>query len=66
MPFSEKTKQLLRYDEGINGAWEEADGSQWQAIFLRWNPGRIAVHLAKSHTPEVCLTAAGHELGFTI
>src|ERR1035438_8988110 len=36
--------------------------SRSQAIFFRWNPGRIAVHLAKSHTPEVCLTAAGREL----
>ena len=34
----------------------------WQAVFLRWNPGRIAVHLAKSHTPETCLTATGREV----
>ena len=31
-------------------------------IFLRWKPGRIAVHLARSHTPDVCLTASGHKL----
>jgi exosortase/archaeosortase family protein len=62
LPFSDKTKQFLRYDEGYNGAWQQGDGQKWQAIFLRWNPGRIAVHLAKSHTPEVCLTAAGREL----
>jgi len=61
--FSEKAKQLLRYDEGLNGSWQTDDSTHWQAIFLRWNPGRIAVHLAKSHTPEVCLTAAGRELG---
>jgi hypothetical protein len=62
LPFSDKTKQLLRYDEGCNGTWEQASEQRWQAIFFRWNPGRIAVHLAKSHTPEVCLTAAGREL----
>ncbi|HLQ50553.1 MAG TPA: hypothetical protein VK129_03590, partial [Terriglobales bacterium] len=62
LAFSEKVKQLLRYDEGLNGSWQTADGMHWQAIFLRWNPGRIAVHLAKSHTPEVCLTAAGRQL----
>ncbi len=62
MPFSDKTKQLLRYDEGYNGIWQEGADQVWQAIFLRWNPGRIAVHLAKSHTPEVCLTAAGQEV----
>jgi hypothetical protein len=62
LPFSDKTKQFLRYDEGCNGTWQQAGEQRWQAIFFRWNPGRIAVHLAKSHTPEVCLTAAGREL----
>jgi hypothetical protein len=52
----------LRYDEGFNGTWQRGNEQRWQAIFFRWNPGRIAVHLAKSHTPEVCLTAAGREL----
>jgi exosortase len=62
LPFSGKTKQFLRYDEGFNGTWQQGSEQRWQAIFFRWNPGRIAVHLAKSHTPEVCLTAAGREL----
>ena len=62
LPFSDKTRQFLRYDEGENGTWQEGADQRWQAIFLRWNPGQIAVHLAKSHTPEVCLTAAGREL----
>ena len=34
----------------------------WQAVFLRWKPGRTAIHLAQNHTPEVCLTAVGHTL----
>ena len=62
LPFSDKTKQFLRYDEGLNGTWQEGENRRWQAIFFHWNPGRIAVHLAKSHTPEVCLTAAGREV----
>ncbi len=62
LPFSDKTKQFLRYDEGYNGTWQQGSEQRWQAIFFRWNPGRIAVHLAKSHTPEVCLTAAGREI----
>jgi exosortase len=62
LPFSDKTKQFLRYDEGCNGTWQKGSEQKWQAIFLRWNPGRIAVHLAKGHTPEVCLTAAGREV----
>jgi hypothetical protein len=62
LPFSDKARQFLRYDEGRNGTWQQDNEERWQAIFLRWNPGRIAVHLAASHTPEVCLTAAGREL----
>ena len=34
----------------------------WQLIYLGWNARRIAAHLARSHTPEVCFTAVGHEL----
>jgi exosortase len=62
LPLPERTKQLLRYDEAGSGAWREDDGTQWQMIYLRWLPGRIAVYLAKSHTPEVCLPAAGHSV----
>jgi exosortase len=60
-PLSDRARQLLRYDEGRSVAWA-ADGIEWQAVFLRWNPGRIALHLAQNHTPEVCMTAAGHTL----
>jgi hypothetical protein len=62
LPFSDQTRQFLRYDEGYNGTWQEGANQRWQVIFLRWNPGRIAVHLAKTHTPASCLTAAGREL----
>ena len=57
----DRTRLILRYDEGRSVAWA-ADGVDWQAVFLRWNPGRTALHLAQNHTPEVCLTAAGHNL----
>ena len=57
----ERARQILRYDEGRSVAWE-TDGIGWQAVFLRWNPGRTALHLAQNHTPEVCMTAAGHRL----
>lgn len=61
LPVPEVTRQILRYDEGRSAAWS-ADGLDWQVVFLRWNPGQTAVHLAKNHTPNVCLTAAGHTL----
>jgi len=60
-PLPDRTRQILRYDNGQSVAWE-ADGIEWRAIFLRWNPGRTAVHLAQNHTPEICMTAAGHTL----
>lgn len=62
LPISETTRQFLRCDEGVNGAWNEPDATRWQAIFLRWDAGRIAPHLAKNHTPEICLAASGREI----
>jgi exosortase len=61
-PFSERVNRFLRYDEGLRGGWQADDDTRWQAIFLRWNPGRTAVNLASSHTPEACVTASGREL----
>jgi exosortase/archaeosortase family protein len=61
LALPERTRQILRYDEGRSAAWA-AGGSRWQAVFLRWRPGRTAIHLAQNHTPQVCMTAAGHTL----
>ena len=61
LPLAGITRQILRYDEGRCAAWEEG-GLKWQAVFLRWKPGRTAIHLAQNHTPAVCMTAAGHTL----
>jgi len=62
IPIPDKTRQLLRYDEALNATWQESPGRACQALFLRWKPGRAAVHLAHSHTPEICLAAAGRHL----
>lgn len=61
LPLSASTLQILRYDEGRSASWQEGN-STWQAVFLRWKPGRTAIHLAQNHTPAVCMTAAGHTL----
>jgi exosortase len=61
LPLGEQTLQILRYNEGRSASWQEGDFN-WQAVFLRWKPGRTAIHLAQNHTPEVCMTAAGHTL----
>jgi len=54
-----RTRQLLRFDAAQNAFWRDKNESLWQGTFLRWQPGRTATHLARSHTPEVCLAAAG-------
>ena len=61
LPLADRTRQILRYDEGRSASWQE-DNLTWQAVFLRWKPGRTAIHLAQNHTPEICMTAAGYTL----
>jgi exosortase/archaeosortase family protein len=59
MPMDAKTENQLRFDEGKQGAWIDSDGFRWQAFYFNWRPGRVAGYLAKRHTPEICLPAAG-------
>lgn len=48
----------LRFDEGKQAVWTDADGSHWKMFYFSWRPGRVAGYLAKRHTPEACLPAA--------
>jgi len=59
IPMDEKTRYLLRFDDFKQAAWTEPDGTQWEAFYFDWLPGRVAGYLAKRHTPEICLTATG-------
>jgi exosortase len=59
LPIDEKTRYLLQFDNGKQGSWTAANGTQWQAFYFNWLPGRVAGYLAKRHTPEICLTAEG-------
>jgi exosortase len=61
-PFTEEEHQLLRFDDGKEGQWREPDGSYWQAFYFNWLPGRVAGYLAKRHTPDICLPAAGMKM----
>lgn len=61
VPFSQEARRMLRFDSGRNAKWNDFTG-RWQAIFLQWNPGAVAVHLAKNHTPETCLAASGRKI----
>jgi exosortase len=58
----EEQRSILRYDEGVKGSWEGAGGLNWQLVYLRWKPGRVAAHQAQGHVPESCLAAAGKEV----
>jgi len=60
LPMAPATFNLLRFDDGKQGAWTEPDGTAWQAFYFNWQPGRVAGYLAKRHTPEACLPATGH------
>jgi hypothetical protein len=56
---TEEEHILLRFDEAKHGEWMETDGTIWRLYYFDWKPGRVAGYLAKRHTPDICLTAAG-------
>jgi exosortase len=62
IPMDATTRNLLRFDEAKQAAWSEPDGTQWEAFYFSWLPGRVAGYLAKRHTPEICLAATGLKL----
>jgi hypothetical protein len=62
LPFARGSRQLLRFDEGLNASWPTVSGLRCQVIFLQWNPGRVASSLARNHTPADCLLASGAKL----
>jgi len=59
MLFTHDEHELLRFDDGKQGQWQEPDGTTWQAFYFDWRPGRVAGYLAKRHTPDICLSATG-------
>ncbi len=58
-PFSENVQKILRYSSATSANWTQSDGSEWLLFFFRWEPGRASAQLAKNHSPEICLPAAG-------
>jgi hypothetical protein len=65
--LSPQIQRQLGFDQGAGGRWRQPDGTQWQMFYLRWLPvrslyGRVKVSLAKSHSPEFCLQAAGMKM----
>jgi exosortase len=62
LSISPKAAILLRFDEGKEGQWQIDDGVLCQAFYFSWVPGRVAGYLAKRHTPDICMSAAGQTL----
>jgi exosortase/archaeosortase family protein len=58
----EKSLAILRCSNSDSAVWEDAEGNEWSAFFLRWNAGKNSVQLAKGHRPDICFPAAGANL----
>ena len=61
-PMGERSRALLKYNEGHLASWRTSEGFRWQMYYLRWLPGRVSTFLAGGHYPTVCLPATGLEL----
>ena len=67
-PIRDSVRAMLKYDEGMQAEWREANGRQWQVYHLRWLPARTryraveAAQQARGHAPDVCLQLAGMTL----
>lgn len=55
----EKSLAILRCSDSQAASWQDDVGNAWSGFLLRWPAGRNSAQLAKGHTPEICLTAAG-------
>jgi exosortase len=53
------TQSILRYDSGSLHTSDSPNGSHWWIYRLNWKAGSIGTPLARYHSPEVCLPAAG-------
>ena len=60
--LGERSRALLKYNEGHIASWRTDEGFRWQMYYLRWLPGRVSKFLAGGHYPTVCLPASGLKL----
>ena len=55
-----RAREILKYDLGATAKWQEDEGAEWTAYFLRWEGKSMqAMMPARFHRPEVCLAGAG-------
>jgi exosortase len=60
--FPERTRAILKYNEGETASWITPEGYQFQMYYVRWYPGRVSKFLSGAHHPTVCLPATGLNL----
>jgi len=59
------TREMLKYDEGINAIWPDESGRPWELFYVRWLPASNryraaeATAQARGHAPDICLQNAG-------
>jgi exosortase len=57
--FPERTRAILKYNEGVTASWTTPEGYSFQMYYIRWYPGRVSKFLSGAHYPTVCLPATG-------
>ena len=60
--FPERTRAILKYNEGETASWLTPEGYSFQMYYIRWYPGRVSKFLSGAHHPTVCLPATGLKL----
>lgn len=57
--FPDRTRAILKYNEGQTCSWTTPEGYSMQMYAIRWLPGRVSKFLSGAHYPTVCLPATG-------
>ena len=59
LAIPESTRAILHYDTAWSAEWRDVDGVRWWGFYARWEPSRASLQLVHSHSPDICLPAAG-------
>jgi exosortase len=61
-PIPDKVRAILRYSAAESTLWPGPGTGPWYFYEISWDPGRASAQMARSHTPDICLPAAGAEM----
>ncbi|OAM87447.1 exosortase/archaeosortase family protein [Termitidicoccus mucosus] len=57
--FPDRTRAILKYNEGETCSWITPEGYEFQMYYIRWHAGRVSKFLSGAHYPTVCMPATG-------